>query len=267
METVLGKWTAVIADDEPLLREELTLMLQQAWPELSIVAYAKNGREAVKLFEQHQPQLCFLDVHMPGLNGIEAARIIGNRAHLVFVTAFDHYALDAFAQGAHDYLVKPVAPTRLVETVTRLKERLSRSQDLPRIDDLLDLLAKAKDGKSSSKGAPQFLRWIRANIGQTLRMIAVEDIDFFLADDKYVVITWRDEHGKVAEALIRTPLRELLPQLDPTFFSQVHRSTVVNMSAISHVIRGDNETASIHFKGHDKVAPVSRNYLHLFRQM
>ena len=255
--------TAVIADDEPLLRDALERMLSQLWPELKIVAQARNGREAIDLFETHQPDICFLDVQMPGKTGVEAAQHIGRRAHLVFVTAFDQYAVQAFAQGVLDYLVKPVEPTRLAETVVRLKERLHAAQPALNTEALLQQLAASLDRTKH----PETLRWVRASVGQTVRLIAVDDIDYLRSEEKYTRIAWRDDAGQPRDAVIRTPLKELLPQLDSVHFAQVHRSVVVNLRAISHVTRGPNETADIHMKGRDEVLPVSRSYLHLFRQM
>lgn len=255
--------TALIADDEPLLRETMVRMLSQAWPALEIVALARNGREAVSLFEQHTPDVCFLDVHMPGLSGMDAAHAIGRRAHLVFVTAFDQYALRAFAEGALDYLVKPVESERLADTVSRLIPRLNAAEPALNTDVLLKELAARLLPKATSA----HLRWIRATIGQALHLISVDDIDFLRSDERYTLVAWHDTQGKPAEALIRTPLRELVPQLDPDQFSQVHRSVVVNLHAISHVVRGLNETADIHLKRRDEVLKVSRGYLHLFRQM
>lgn len=255
--------TALIADDEPLLRDALQRLLAQAWPELEVIAQARNGREAVDKFEAQQPDICFLDVHMPGMTGVEAARHIGRRAHLVFVTAFDQYAVQAFAQGVLDYLVKPVEPSRLAETVTRLQERLRASQPATNTEALLQQLAT-----SLQRGnAPASLRWIRASVGQTVRLIPAEDIDFLRSDEKYTLVAWRDEDGQSREAVIRTPLKDLATQLDPEQFAQVHRSVVVSLKAISHVTRGENETADIHLKGREDVLPVSRSYLHLFRQM
>jgi DNA-binding LytR/AlgR family response regulator len=254
--------TALIADDEPLLRKALTRLLVQAWPELDVVAQARNGREAVEQFEARRPDICFLDVQMPGLSGVEAARHIGRRAHLVFVTAFDQYAVQAFEHGALDYLVKPVEPARLADTVMRLRERLLTAQPALDAGALIEQLA-ARLRKDS---APAALRWIRASVGQTVRMIAVDDIDFLRSDEKYTRIAWRDE-GNPAEALIRTPMKELVAQLDAAQFAQVHRAVVVNLRAIDHVTRGENETAQIQLKGRGDVLPVSRNYLHLFRQM
>ena len=252
--------TALIADDEPLLREALVRLLASAWPELEIVAQARNGREAIDLFDAHRPNICFLDVQMPGKTGVEAAQHIGRRAHLVFVTAFDEYAVQAFAQGALDYLVKPVEPARLAETVLRLQERLRAAHAGARYEALLQQLAQALNPDA----APQALALGARVGGTTVRLIAVQDIDFLRAEEKYTQIAWRDEAGQPREAVIRTALKELIPQLDASQFAQVHRSVVVNLSAISHVTRGANETADIHLKGRQETLPVSRTYLHLF---
>lgn len=255
--------TALISDDEPLLRKSLARLLAQAWPQLEVVAQARNGREAVEQFEALAPDVCFLDVQMPGLSGVEAARFIGRRAHLVFVTAFDQYAVQAFDQGVLDYLVKPVEPARLAETVARLQERLRAAQPALDTDALVEqLAARLREGS-----APATLQWIRASVGQNVRMIAVDEIDYLRSDEKYTRIAWHGEQGQPGEALIRIPLKELVTQLDAAHFVQVHRAVVVNLRAISHVTRGENETAQIHLKGHDEALPVSRNYLHLFRQM
>jgi DNA-binding LytR/AlgR family response regulator len=258
--------TALIADDEPLLRDALRRQLAKVWPELEIVAEARNGREAVRLFDERHPDICFLDVHMPGLSGVDAANHIGRRAHLVFVTAYDHYAVQAFAQGALDYLLKPVEQARLTENVSRLKERLQSSRPAINTEQLLQQLSEQLAKLQSRGGTSQALRWIRAQAGNTVRLIAIDDVDYFRADAKYTLVAWRDG-GKPAEAVVRTPLKELIEQLDVEQFAQVHRSVVVNLRAISHIKRRDNETAEIHVRGRDDVLPVSRNYLHLFRQM
>lgn len=257
--------TALIADDEPLLREALARQLAQAWPELEIVAEARNGREAIRLFEDKRPDVCFLDVQMPGISGIEAAREIGRRAHLVFVTAYDHYAVQAFAQGVLDYLVKPVEPERLAETVSRLQERLASAKPASNTDVLLQQLTEQLARLQGGVQVP--LRWIRAQVGNTLRLIAVDDIDYLRSDAKYTTVAWRGDNGQPAEAIVRMPLKEIVAQLDPAQFVQVHRSVIVNLRAISHVKRGDNETAAIHLKGRPEILPVSRSYLHLFKQM
>ena len=259
----MSRPTALVADDEPLLREALVRLLATAWPALEVVAQARNGREAIELFEAHSPDVCFLDVQMPGKTGIEAAQHIGRRAHLVFVTAYDQYAVQAFAEGVLDYLVKPVEPARLAATVARLKERLNAS--LPALDNelLLQKLAAALAPRPDS----QTLRWVRASVGSTVRLIDVQDVDFLRSDEKYTVVAWRDDAGAPQEAVIRTALKELIPQLDATQFAQVHRSVVVNLRAIDHVTRGENETAEIHLKGRKETLPVSRTYAHLFKQM
>src|SRR5204863_4901986 len=161
------------ADDEPLLREALASQLAQVWPELDVVAEARNGREAIKLFDERRPDVCFLDVHMPGLSGVDAANHIGRRAHLVFVTAYDHYAVQAFAQGALDYLLKPVELARLAETVGRLKERLQASKPAINTEQLLQQLS----AQLAKLGKPEPLRWIKAQAGKTVRLIAVDDVD------------------------------------------------------------------------------------------
>jgi DNA-binding LytR/AlgR family response regulator len=256
--------TALIADDEPLLRGALRRQLANVWPELEVVAEARNGKEAVRLFDERQPDVCFLDVHMPGLSGVDAANHIGHRAHVVFVTAYDHYAVRAFEQGALDYLLKPVDDERLAETVRRLKDRLQSSRPAVNTEQLLQQLsaqlAKLQGGK------PEPLQWIRAQAGKTVRLIATTDVDYLRSDAKYTLVAWRDA-GKPATAVVRMPLKELLEQLDAEQFAQVHRSVVVNLRSIRHIKRHDNETAEIYLRDRDEVLPVSRNYLHLFRQM
>lgn len=258
--------TALVADDEPLLREALTLQLAKAWPELEVVAQARNGREALDLFEAAQPDVCFLDVHMPGMSGLDAANQIGRRAHLVFVTAYDHYAVQAFAEGALDYLLKPVEPERLAETVVRLKERLRAARPAVNTEELLAQLTTQLAGLQRA-AAPTPLRWIRAQVRQTLRLIPVDEVDYFRSDAKYTMVAWRNEAGQPAEAVVRLALKELVTQLDPQQFVQVHRSVVVNLRSISHVARRDNDTAEIHLKGRREILPVSRSCLHLFHQM
>lgn len=255
--------TALIAEDEPVLRDSLARMLNVAWPELLVSAQARNGREAIELFDRHQPDICFLDVHMPGLSGIDVARHVGRRAHIVFVTAFDRYAVQAFAQGVLDYLVKPVDAARLAETVERLKERLRTAQPSVNTDKLLQELAAALESRTTGTS----LRWIRASVGQSITPIAVADIDFLRSEEKYTTVAWRDETGTPRTGLIRMPLKEVVVQLDTTQYVQIHRSVVVNLRSVARVIRGHNETAEVHLKGRDDVLPVSRSYLHVFRQM
>lgn len=255
--------TALVAEDEPLLRTALVRQLAAAWPELEVVAQARNGPEAIRQFDARRPDVCFLDVQMPGVSGIEVARHIGRQAHIVFVTAHDRYAVEAFAAGVLDYLVKPVDPARLAEAVGRLQERLRAAQPATHTEALLQQLA----ARLAPGDGPGPLRWIRAQVGSVVRMIAVEDIDYLRSDTKLTRIAWRGEAGQPLEALVRVGLRELVERLDPARFAQVHRSVAVNLHAVSHVTRGDHETAELHLKGRKEVLPVSRSYLHLFRQM
>ncbi|MBP5991722.1 MAG: response regulator transcription factor [Piscinibacter sp.] len=255
--------SALIADDEPRLRDELAELLAGAWPGLRIVALARNGREAVEQFESLRPSVCFLDVHMPGMSGVEAAHHIGRRAHLVFVTAFEQYAVQAFAQGALDYLVKPVQPARLADTVSRLRERIDCAAPAQHNEDLLRQLAQ----QLQRSGRPPGLRWLRAQVGAALRLIPVDRVDYLQADNKYTVVAWRNDEGAVSEAVVSVPLKDLLAQLDPDQFVQVHRSAIVNLGSISHVVRGVNETADIHLKGRTEVLRASRSFTHHFKQM
>jgi len=255
--------SALIADDEPRLRDELAELLAGAWPGLRIVALARNGREAVEQFESLQPSVCFLDVHMPGMSGVEAAHHIGRRAHLVFVTAFEQYAVQAFAQGALDYLVKPVQPARLADTVSRLRERIDCAAPAQHNEDLLRRLAQ----QLQRSGRPPGLRWLRAQVGAALRLIPVDRVDYLQADNKYTVVAWRNDEGAVSEAVVSVPLKDLLAQLDPDQFVQVHRSAIVNLGSISRVVRGANETADIHLKGRTEVLRASRSFTHHFKQM
>jgi len=255
--------TALLADDEPLLLQSLTRQLHIAWPALRIVAQARHGREAVDMYEQQRPDICFLDVHMPGMSGVEAAQWIGRRAHLVFVTAYQQYAVQAFEHGALDYLVKPVEAPRLADTVARLQQRLRLAEPIAASDTLLDALA----ARLEQRVRPPGLRWLRASSGNTVRLIAVDEVDYLRAEDKYTLIAWRSVDGAPAEAVIRTPLKELLAQLDPNQFAQTHRAVVVNLRAISHLVRADNDTAQIHLRSRPEQLPVSRSFLPQFRQM
>ena len=255
--------TALIADDEPLLREHLASHLARQWPELRIVGEARNGREAVELFDQLRPEVVFLDVHMPGISGVDAARAIGALAQIVFVTAYEQYAVQAFEHGAIDYVVKPLDEVRLAATVLRLKERLAdraaRRGDDAQLDAALDQLARRLSRHPSA--APR-LQWIRASVGSMVKLIPVDQVAYLRSDEKYTLVVW--EGG---EALIRKPIRELIDELDPDQFAQVHRSVIVNLRQVAQVTRGANETAEVHLRGRNEALPVSRSYLHLFRQM
>jgi DNA-binding LytR/AlgR family response regulator len=254
---------ALIADDEPLLRERLCSLLQRLWPELEVVAQARNGREAVELFDQHLPQVVFLDVHMPGLNGVEAARSIARRAEVVFVTAYEQYAVTAFEQGALDYVVKPFDEARLADTVQRLKQRLARAPaQAPAATALDEVIEKMSAELRRHARAGGWLQWIKASVGTSVRLIPVEQVAYLRSDEKYTLVAW--EGG---EALIRKTIRELADELDPERFVQVHRSVIVNLHQVSQVARGPNETAEVQMKGRTEVLPVSRSFVHVFRQM
>jgi DNA-binding LytR/AlgR family response regulator len=248
---------AIIADDERLMRELLRARLGEAWPELQIVEEAKNGQEAVELVAQHQPDYVFLDIRMPGLTGIEAARSMaqaGSQSHVVFVTAYDEYAVEAFEQGAVDYVLKPAEVERLQVTVERLKAK--RNQPPADMSALLDAI-------SARMGAPrQFLRFIQANVGQNLRMIAVEEVLFFISDEKYTRVQLVE-----GEALIRKPIKELVDELDPAEFWQIHRSTLVNAKQIATVSRDFRGHLIVQLKNHPQKLEVSRSYTHLFKGM
>jgi len=255
--------SALIADDEPLLRERLRSRLARLWPELKIVGEARHGREAVELFEAHRPQLVFLDVQMPGLSGIDAARKIARRAAIVFVTAHEQYAVQAFEQGAIDYLVKPFDDSRIADTVVRLKERFAQTRgEGPDVDAVLDRLAAELKSRAGSGERPRFLQWIRASVGTGVRLIPVEQVAFFRSDEKYTLVAWQG-----GEALIRKSIRELVAELDPEAFAQIHRSVVVNLRHVAQVNRGFNESAEVQLRDRRELLPVSRSFLHVFRQM
>jgi DNA-binding LytR/AlgR family response regulator len=257
---------ALIADDEPLLREHLATQLGRLWPELEIVAEARNGPEALALFDEHEPALCFLDVHMPGLNGVQVAQRLKGRTQVVFLTAFDRYAVQAFEQGAIDYLLKPLDAQRLEEALGRVRERLARpAEDLAALEPLLEKLGQQLAAHKPAAGeatAARHLQWIKASVGSNLRLIPVDEVVYLRSDEKYTLVAWPG-----GEALIRKTIRELADELDPAQFVQIHRSTIVALRHISHVVRGANETADMHLRGRPEVLPVSRSWLHLFRQM
>lgn len=251
--------TALIADDEPLLREHLRSQLARLWPDLALTPDARNGMEVLELFDAHQPHIVFLDVRMPGLDGIGAARALARRAHIVFITAYEQYAVQAFEQGAIDYLLKPLEPERLSDTIGRLRERLlSPLAANGGLDAVLERLAAARQAPAPRK----WLQWIKASVGSGVRLIPVDEVAFLRAEDKYTLVAW--EGG---EALIRKGIKELAEELDPDAFVQIHRSAIVNLHYVREVVRGVNETADVHLRGRPEVLPVSRSYLHHFRQM
>ncbi|HKO67392.1 MAG TPA: LytTR family DNA-binding domain-containing protein [Burkholderiaceae bacterium] len=251
--------TAIIADDERLMREQLRTRLTEVWPDLQILAEAKNGEEAVIAVHDHRPDLAFLDIRMPGMTGIEAARHIGDASHVVFITAYNEYAVDAFEHGAVDYVLKPAEAERLTITVARLKQRLGSKPS-----DLTELLSKLS-ARLESGGGParrSYLQWIQASVGQQLRLIPTADILFFTSDEKYTRV-----QTESFEALIRKPIKELIDELDPEQFWQIHRGTIVNAKAIAGVTRDFRGRQLVLVKGHTEKLEVSRNYTHLFKQM
>lgn len=251
---------AVIADDEIHLAEYLRARLYDLWPELTIDAVAKNGVEALAAIETHRPHIAFLDIKMPGLSGLEVAsrsRAGKSAAHIVFVTAFDNFAVDAFEREAADYLLKPVADDRLLQTIARLKARLAKNEAPPQIEALLAVLKE-----SLSAPASGYLRWIRAGSGNQVRQIAVEEVLYFDAADKYTrVVT------AAGESLIRLTIKELVEQLDPAVFWQIHRGTIVNGPRVEATQRDASGQLSLRIGGSKDVLQVSRAYAHLFRQM
>ena len=250
--------TAIIADDERLMREQLRTRLAEVWPELQIVAEARNGEEAVAAVSEHRPDLAFLDIRMPGMTGIEAARAIGDACHIVFITAYNEYAVDAFEHGAVDYVLKPAERERLEVTVARLRKRLgSKPSDL---GELLAKLSARLEEVGSLEKAP--LRWIQASVGQQLRMIPVGDVLFFTSDEKYTRV-----QTDGFEALIRKPIKELVEELDPEQFWQIHRSTIVNAKAIAGITSDFRGRQLVLVRGSNEKLEVSRNYTHLFKQM
>ncbi len=245
--------TAIVAEDEPTLRQQLVEQLGQLWPELTIVAEAGDGIAALRLMGEHRPDILFLDIQMPGATGLEVARQVNGRSRVVFVTAYDEHAVAAFEQGAIDYVLKPISAARLFTTVTRLKERLG--SPVPRLDPVLPSITLAGGPKSH-------LRWINASVGQNLRLITVDEIAFFQADNKYTRVVTAD-----GEALIRKSLKELVDELDPNQFWQIHRSTVVNVASVAGVSRDFRGRMVVKLKGRSDTLPVSDSYTHLFRQM
>ncbi|GAB3413245.1 LytTR family DNA-binding domain-containing protein [Massilia agilis] len=251
--------TAIIADDERLMRDQLRMRLSEVWPELEILGEAKNGEEAVELVAKLKPDLTFLDIRMPGKTGMEAAREIGDQSHIVFVTAYDQYAVEAFERGAVDYLLKPTETERLKVTVDRLKERLAGPREQVN-DSVTALLSQIAEKVAAPK--QKYLQWIQASIGQDLRMIPVEEILFFRSDEKYTCV-----QTEKFEALIRKPVRDLAEELDPSLFWQIHRATLVNVNAIEGVTRDIRGRHLVMVKGRPERLEVSRSFLHLFKQM
>ena len=245
--------TAIIAEDEPLLRAQLKMRLAECWPELRIVAEATTGREAAALAQSLKPDIAFLDIRMPVKSGLEAARELDPQCHVVFVTAYDEYAVAAFEEGAVDYVLKPPSPERIAKLVDRLKGRLSSPP--PDLASVLEKLA-ARERVS----AP--LKWICASLGSSMQVIAVDDVLYFQAQDKYTKVATAN-----GEALIRKPIKELYDELDRDLFWQIHRGTIVNLQAVARVDRDARDQPVIALKGRSEKLIVSRTFAHRFKAM
>jgi DNA-binding LytR/AlgR family response regulator len=258
-----NKIKAILADDEQNLTDYLRQRLATFWPELEIVATAANGADALRLIDDHAPDIVFLDIRMPGLTGLEVAGRIDAKTHVVFVTAYDQYAVDAFDREAVDYLLKPVTDDRLQRAITRLREKLTKHEAPQDVAAILQAISNSlpRQGAATDK-----LRWIRAAVGDLTRQIAVDDVLYFQAQDKYVSVYYR-EGGREVEALIRTPLSELMSQLDADAFWQIHRSTVVNVARIASTTRNVMGHTIVNLKDSKAQLQVSRAYVHLFKQM
>ncbi len=249
----------LIAEDEPLLAAEIREELLRLWPEAQVVAMARDGHEALRLIERERPDVCFLDVQMPGLSGLEVAQLVaqlagrGIRTQVVFITAFEQYALQAFDEGAVGYLLKPLDPVRLVKTLQRVKERLAQPAAAPE---------RPAAPRVSVEARPEPLRWITVQRGRELQLITVEDVAYFRADNKYVAVVTAD-----TEALISLPLKELVARLDGEHFWQVHRSTIVNARAIKSVGRSLSGKLSITLKDRPETLEVSPAYAYRFKQL
>ncbi len=245
--------TALVAEDERALRDELCKQLAALWPELRIVARAANGLEALQLMIRFQPDVLFLDIQMPGLSGLEVAQQAERGSHVVFVTAYDEHAVAAFERGALDYVLKPYDALRLARSVARIKERLGRPN--PAVAEALREIAASAPRKD-------YLRWINAAMGQEVKLITVDEVCYFQADTKYTRVVTADD-----EALIRRSLKDVSDQLDPARFWPVHRSTVVNANAIAGVVRDFRGRVKLRLKQRSEQLPVSEAHEHLFRQM
>ncbi|MFY8116808.1 MAG: LytR/AlgR family response regulator transcription factor [Roseateles sp.] len=251
--------TAVVAEDEATLRQELVEHLNRLWPELSVVGEAADGIEALRLLDRHRPDVLFLDIQMPGATGLEVAQQVAGRAHVVFVTAYDQHAVAAFDQGAVDYLLKPLQASRLFTAIGRIKQRLAGPP--VELGTVLGQLGQRPAVPVGSAGQG-FLRWINASVGQTLKLITVDEVLYFQSDNKYTRVATRE-----GEALIRKPLKELVEELDPQQFWQIHRSTLVNAGAVAGVVRDFRGRLQVKLKQHEDTLLVAESYAHLFKQM
>ena len=252
---------AVIAEDEELLRTALCSLLRDVWPELEILAECEDGASALEAIAEHRPEVAFLDIRMPGLTGIEVARAMADASphtRIVFVTAYDQYAIDAFEQGAVDYLLKPITHDRLAATVQRIRARaMAGHPDAA----TLEVLLRHLGAHPMPAGKPPLV-WITASTGKDTQLIMVDDVAYFQADNKYTTVM--TAHG---EALLRTPLRELLDSLDTNTFKQIHRSTIVNMKAVASVSRDDTGRGRLKLKTRPETLAVSQPFMSLFRNM
>jgi len=252
--------TCVVAEDEALLRQALLDQLAQAWPQLQVVAACEDGASALEAIAEQQPHVAFLDIRMPGLTGLNvaaAAAQVSPRTQVVFVTAYDQYAVDAFERGAIDYLLKPISRERLAATVERLQARVEQP-DAGALAALLERLGR--DLPRDPVAEP--LTWLTASAGQETRLILIDDVAYFRADNKYTSVVTAD-----GEALLRTPIRELLARLDPATFKQIHRSTIVNLKAIAGIVRDDSGRGTVRLKSRPETLTVSAPYMALFRHM
>jgi DNA-binding LytR/AlgR family response regulator len=252
--------SCVIAEDEALLRQALLDQLARAWPQLRVLAACEDGASALEAIAEHQPDVAFLDIRMPGLSGLDVAAAttqVSPRTQVVFVTAYDQYAVDAFEHGAIDYLLKPIDAERLAATVQRLQARAER----PDADALAALLERMGRNLPRDSG-PEPLTWITASAGRETRLILIDDVAYFRADNKYTTVVTAD-----GEALLRTPIRELLARLDARTFRQIHRSTIVNLKAIAGIVRDDTGRGTVRLKSRPETLTVSAPYMALFRQM
>ena len=249
-----GPAKAVIAEDEGNLREELCETLAALWPELTICARAADGIEALAAWQQHAPDILFLDIQLPGISGLEVAKLASGRSHVVFVTAYDRYAVAAFEQGAIDYVLKPFEAARLAETVSRLKARMGSAPAN------LDGLVRALSERLAGGGA--YLRWITASQGQELRLITTDEICYFRSDHKYTSVVTAER-----ESLICRPIKDLAGMLDPSVFWQIHRGTIVNVRHIAGIVRNYRGQLWVKLRQRRETLPVSAPYAHLFKQM
>ena len=248
------KPTAVIAEDERLLRMQLVELLAAAWPELQVVALAENGAQAITALDAHRPDVLFLDIHMPEASGLDVAHRASGRCHVVFVTAYDQHAVTAFEQGAVDYVMKPLSGARIATAVGRVKERMRTASPA----DLGGLLAALQ---ASPRGYG-YLRWLNVSRGDDIQLVTSDEVLYFQSDTKYTRVVTRGREG-----LIRKSIRDLAEELDPQAFWQIHRSTIVNLNAIAAVSRDLGGRVVLRLKNRQEVLQVSQTYAHLFRQM